>query len=149
MIALSHGGVAENPDGSHTTGDDVTLAEQVAGIDVVVGGHSHTKLLAPIIVNDRTPVVQPGRYGRNLGELRITIDRGDLKVDSFVLTRVDSTVLGDPSITAEIERFKAITSDAVFASRGYIVDQPVVRGARAPADHPALGDARCPSARLS
>ena len=32
----------------------------VPGIDVVIGGHSHTELREPIIVNDRTPVVQTG-----------------------------------------------------------------------------------------
>ncbi|MFM2071508.1 MAG: hypothetical protein RLZZ623_1771, partial [Actinomycetota bacterium] len=126
VIALSHGGVEENADGSYTAGDDVALAERVPGIDIVVGGHSHTKLMKPIIVNGRTPVVQSGRYGRNLGELRITMEDGHLTVDSFILNRVDSSVLGDPNITAEIERFKVITSEAVFASRGYTVDQPLV-----------------------
>ena len=40
VIALSHGGVHSNADGTYTDGADVMLAAEVPGIDVVVGGHS-------------------------------------------------------------------------------------------------------------
>jgi 5'-nucleotidase/UDP-sugar diphosphatase len=45
-------------------GDDLRVAEAVPGIDVVFGGHSHTALQEAIIVNGRTPVVQPGSTDR-------------------------------------------------------------------------------------
>ena len=126
IIALSHGGLIRNPDGSYTDGDDVSLARKVPGIDIVVGGHSHTELGAPIIVEGRTPVVQSGRYGRNLGELVVTIQADKLTVDSYALYPVDATVLGDRAITEEIEGYKPIVTEAVFASRGYAIDQPLV-----------------------
>ena len=75
VIALSHGGVEKGKDGRYTDGDDVRLAKAVPGIDVVIGGHSHTELQEAIIVNDRTPVVQTGKESKNLGELVITIGR--------------------------------------------------------------------------
>ncbi|MCM3900769.1 MAG: metallophosphoesterase, partial [Pyrinomonadaceae bacterium] len=56
VIALSHGGVAKGPDGDYSEGDDVRLAQEVPGIDIVIGGHSHTALREPIIINGRTPV---------------------------------------------------------------------------------------------
>jgi len=77
VIALSHGGVHRNPDGTYTDGPDVLLAADVPGIDVVVGGHSHTVLTSPIMANGRTPVVQAGHNCRYLGELTVTID-GDV-----------------------------------------------------------------------
>ena len=64
VIALSHGGVEKGKDGRYTGGDDVHLAEAVPGIDVVIGGHSHTELHEAIIVNSRTPVVQTGKEGK-------------------------------------------------------------------------------------
>ena len=126
VIALSHGGLVENQDGTFTSGDDVTLAKEVPGIDVVVGGHSHTELEKVIIVNDRTPVVQAGKYSECLGELTITLEGDKLTVDSYVLHPIDDTISGDIGITTEIEKFKKVVTDAVFASRGYRVDEPLV-----------------------
>ena len=85
VIALSHGGMEKGKDGRFTDGEDVRLPKAVPGIDVVIGGHSHTELREAIIVNGRTPVVQTGKYGENLGELVITLDGGKLTVDSYQL----------------------------------------------------------------
>jgi 5'-nucleotidase / UDP-sugar diphosphatase len=125
VIALSHGGVAKGKDGRYSTGEDVTLAEAVSGIDVVVGGHSHTELPEPIIVNGRTPVVQTGVAGQNLGELVITVDGTKLTVDSYRLHPIDDSIAGDRAINDEIDKLKKNVTVAVFASRGYSVDQPL------------------------
>ena len=45
VILLSHMGVVQQADGSWR-GEEVELVEQVPGIDIVVGGHSHTALAA-------------------------------------------------------------------------------------------------------
>jgi 5'-nucleotidase/UDP-sugar diphosphatase len=133
VIALSHGGVEKGEDGRYTDGDDVRLAQAVPGIDVVIGGHSHTELREPIIVNDRTPVVQTGKEGENLGEMVVTVDRGKLIVESYRLYAIDDTVAGDRAIADEIEQLKKGVTGAVFASRGYRIDQPL---AVAPRDLP-------------
>ncbi len=133
VICLSHGGVEKGKDGRFTEGDDVRVAKSVPGIDVVIGGHSHTELRDAIIVNDRTPVVQTGLEGRNLGELVVTLDGDKLTVDSYRLYPVDDTVAGDHAIADEIEKIKKSVTAAVFASRGYSVDQPL---AMAPRDLP-------------
>jgi 5'-nucleotidase len=133
VIALSHGGVEKGTDGRYSTGDDVRLPEAVPGIDVVIGGHSHTELPEPIIVNSRTPVVQTGKEGKNLGELVITLDGAKLTVDSCRLHPIDDSIVGDRTIADEIDKLKNGVSTAVFASRGYSVDQPL---AIAPRDLP-------------
>jgi 5'-nucleotidase/UDP-sugar diphosphatase len=125
VIALSHGGVEKGKDGKFTTGEDVRLPEAVPGIDVVIGGHSHTMLHAPIMVNGRTPVVQTGLEGKNLGELVITMEGGKLTVDSYRLYPVDDGIAGDRAIADEIEKLKKSVTAAVFASRGYSIDQPL------------------------
>jgi 2',3'-cyclic-nucleotide 2'-phosphodiesterase/3'-nucleotidase/5'-nucleotidase len=70
IIALSHLGYTV----------DEKLAVQVPGIDVIVGGHSHTKLDAPVIKNkdtEPTLILQTGEYGQNLGELDVKFnDKG-------------------------------------------------------------------------
>src|SRR5271165_5624398 len=106
-------------------GDDVRLPKAVPGIDVVIGAHSHTELHEAIIVNDRTPVVQTGKYGENLGELVITLDGGKLTVESYQLHPIDDTIAGDRVIAEEITKFKKTVTSIVFASRGYSIDQPL------------------------
>ena len=133
VIALSHGGLEKGKDGRYTDGEDVRLARDVPGIDVVIGGHSHTELPEAIIVNGRTPVVQTGLESRNLGALVITLDGDKLMVASYRLHPIDDTVAGDRAIAAEIEQLKKSVTAAAFASRGYRVDQPL---AIAPRDLP-------------
>jgi 5'-nucleotidase / UDP-sugar diphosphatase len=125
VIALSHGGVAKGKDGRYSTGDDVALAEAVPGIDVVIGGHSHTALQEATMVNGRTPVVQTGKEGKNVGELVISVDRAKLAVDFYRLHPIDDSIAGDRAINDEINKLKKGVSAAVFASRGYSVDQPL------------------------
>ena len=67
VICLSHlglnSGTEENP-------DDMMLASQVKGIDVIVGGHTHTVLKEPKIVNG-TYILQTGKKGMRIGQLTI------------------------------------------------------------------------------
>ena len=133
VICLSHGGVQKGKDGRFSEGDDVSLAKAVPGIDVVIGAHSHTELQETIIVNGRTPVVQTGKNGENLGELVVTMDGGKLTVESYRLYPIDDTIAGDRAIADEIDKLKKSVTGTVFASRGYSIDQPL---AVAPRDLP-------------
>jgi 5'-nucleotidase len=125
VICLSHGGLEKGQDGRYTDGEDVRLAKAVPGIDVIIGGHTHTELHEAIIVNGRTPVVQTGKYGDNLGELVITLDRGTLTVESYKLHPIDDTIPGDRAMADEIEKLKQTVTEVVFSSRGYSIDQPL------------------------
>jgi len=133
VIALSHGGMEKGKDGRFTEGEDVHLARDVPGIDVVISGHSHTFLDEATIVNNRTPVVQAGKESKCLGELTITIDNNKLTVESYKLHPIDDSIAGDRTIAAEIDKLKKGVTAAVFASRGYSIDQPL---AMAPQDLP-------------
>jgi 5'-nucleotidase/UDP-sugar diphosphatase len=133
VIALSHGGLVKDKDGCYTDGEDAQLARDVPGIDVVIGGHSHTFLREATIVNGRTPVVQAGKNGEDLGELVVTLDGGKLTVESYRLHPIDDTIAGDRAIADEIDKLKKNVTGVVFASRGYSVDQPL---AIAPQDLP-------------
>jgi len=132
VIALSHGGVEKGEDGRYSEGDDVRVAN-VPGVDIVIGGHSHTELQEAIMVNGHTPVVQTGLQSRNLGELVITLDGGKLKVESYRLYQIDDSIAGDRAIADEIDKLKKTVTEVVFASRGYSIDQPL---AIAPQDLP-------------
>ncbi len=76
VICLSHLGYQYNDQ----TVSDRTLAPQTSNIDLIIGGHTHTFLDAPVTVNNRNgqPVVinQVGFAGINLGRLDLTFEPG-------------------------------------------------------------------------
>lgn len=78
IIALTHIGYDDNA----AVDNDRTLAAEVDGIDVIVGGHTHTKLLPPVQVED-TVIVQANEYNKFLGQLDVTFD-ADGNVTNFV-----------------------------------------------------------------
>ncbi len=126
VICLSHGGVEKDAHGRYADGDDVRVAKAVPGIDVVIGGHSHTELREAIVVDGRTPVVQAGKEGQNLGELVMTWNGARWTMDAYELHPVDDTIAGDHAIADAIESFEPSVTASVFASRGYRVDEPLV-----------------------
>lgn len=124
IICISHGGVREPQNGPITEGDDLDLARAVPEIDVIIGGHTHTFMRTPVIVNG-TPIVQAGCYGQAVGELVIRMEGRDRKVVSYDLRPVDDTIQGDPRLIKEMESFKTETSRIVFAPRGLKMDEPL------------------------
>ncbi|MEZ0482052.1 cell wall-binding repeat-containing protein [Planococcus sp. SSTMD024] len=78
IVALTHIGYDDNA----AVDNDRTLAAEVEGIDVIVGGHTHTKLLPPVQVED-TVIVQANEYNKFLGQLDVTFD-ADGNVTNFV-----------------------------------------------------------------
>ncbi|MBA2175503.1 5'-nucleotidase C-terminal domain-containing protein [Halobacillus locisalis] len=98
VVALTHLGYNDNVDYDN----DVALAENVEGIDVIVGGHSHTEL-APRVVGDEEPtvLVQTGEYSDNLGTLEVEFD------ENGVVT----------SYAGELVELDGLEEDAWFASK--------------------------------
>src|SRR5699024_10555647 len=86
IIAVNHIGYDSDP----SVGNDLRLASEVDGIDIIVGGHSHTVLDAPVLVDkdengdskDPTVIVQAGEYAEHLGTLDVTFDDEGV-VDSY------------------------------------------------------------------
>jgi len=72
IIVLSHSGLDA----------DRKLAQEVSGIHVIVGGHSHTAVNDPVLLN-RTIIVQAGCYGFYLGVLNITFDVEHSRITAF------------------------------------------------------------------
>ncbi|MCZ8542275.1 5'-nucleotidase C-terminal domain-containing protein [Psychrobacillus psychrodurans] len=78
VVAVTHIGYDDNP----TVDNDLLLAAAVNGIDVIVGGHSHTKLEKPVLVEkdstgkekDPTIIVQASQYSEFLGTLDVDFD---------------------------------------------------------------------------
>ncbi|MCL6417416.1 bifunctional metallophosphatase/5'-nucleotidase [Aestuariirhabdus sp. Z084] len=124
VILLSHMGVTPNG-GSQWHGEEVDIAEQVPGIDLVIGGHSHTPLSQPIVV-EGTPIVQAGSEGQFLGELVLNWNEGELSIEKYQLYPIDDRIPGDPRIIAMIDDWKQQVTEKVLKPAGYYFDQPLV-----------------------
>ncbi|MDL2405532.1 5'-nucleotidase C-terminal domain-containing protein [Rhizobium calliandrae] len=107
IIALTHVGYPR----------DVEKIARIAGVDVVVGGHSHTLLSNtdpkaagpyPTMVDNpagyKVPVVQAASYSKYLGDIVITFDdNGVVKEARGDPILLDSSVKPDPAISARIQ----------------------------------------------
>jgi 2',3'-cyclic-nucleotide 2'-phosphodiesterase (5'-nucleotidase family) len=74
VIALSHSGTNE----SGTSGEDVSLAQHVHGINVIASGHTHTPLDAAHAVKNgswTTQIIDAGAYGNHVARLDLRINR--------------------------------------------------------------------------
>lgn len=82
VIALTHLGFFAESGGGYNSAGDLKLAEDVNGIDVIVGGHSHTVVEEAKIIND-TIIVQAGDWSKYVGRLDLTIDIEKDKITDY------------------------------------------------------------------
>lgn len=110
IIALTHIGYDDNP----AYDNDLMLAKSVAGIDVIVGGHSHTQLDKPVVVDknmggqakDKTIIVQAYQYNDYLGTLDVTFNpQGVVIAHNGALLKV-ADYAEDANAVATLKPFK-------------------------------------------
>ncbi|SFK04651.1 bifunctional metallophosphatase/5'-nucleotidase [Celeribacter neptunius] len=103
IIALTHVGVTK----------DLALAGEVAGVDAIVGGHSHTlfsneiegAMAYPTMVGE-VPVVSAYAYSKYLGHLVLTFDdEGTLISASGEPILLDASVAEDEEIKSRVAEF--------------------------------------------
>jgi 2',3'-cyclic-nucleotide 2'-phosphodiesterase / 3'-nucleotidase len=85
--------------------DVIELAQQVAGIDVILTGHTH--LTIPKMLVGDVAVVQPGRWGSHLGKVSLGLDDADgqfkVRTRDSSLVPVDATVAPNAAVVAAIQ----------------------------------------------
>lgn len=111
VICLSHSGLGE----AKSRSEDEILAGKVQGIDVIVGGHSHTRLEKPLVINS-TMIVQAAAYGNCVGVLDLLMDKGKARQKNYRLIDIDASILGDGVLQKKVESFMGI------------IDREVLRG---------------------
>ncbi|MBN3524628.1 bifunctional metallophosphatase/5'-nucleotidase [Paenibacillus apiarius] len=87
VIIVSHSGLAE----------DREIAKQVQGVDLIIGGHSHTRIAEPELVNG-TYIVQDWEYSKSLGRVDLFYHDGALVHFSGGLLEYDEKTEPDAGI---------------------------------------------------
>ncbi len=101
VIGITHSGVEE----------DIALAKKVGGIDLIVGGHTHTPLHEPVRQGD-TLIVQAGYALEYLGLLEFAYNPSNSRLrlrnpetrQPFLIP-IDHSVEDDPRIAAMVEKY--------------------------------------------
>ncbi|MEM6277281.1 MAG: bifunctional metallophosphatase/5'-nucleotidase [Pseudomonadota bacterium] len=106
IIALTHVGLVK----------DLEIAQSVAGLDAVVGGHSHTLLsntdedaeAYPLVNASGVPVVQAYAYSKYVGVLTLTFDDdGNVTASSGETRLLDASVTPDAAVAARVAELGA------------------------------------------
>ena len=110
VICLSHSGLSENKKHS----EDEILAREVNGIDVIISGHTHTKIDGALKIND-TFIVQAWEYGKQLGVADVAFKDGQVWLKNYRLVDIDDTIQGDAEISNQIKSFESEINQRVLA----------------------------------
>lgn len=94
-------------------GAERRLAQEVEGIDVVLGGHSHTRVTEPPMVGG-TLVAQAWEHGKALGVVDLTVDQGRVIRAEGRLVDIRPDGAAQPQVEAIVKRW----DDRVEATLG-------------------------------
>jgi 5'-nucleotidase/UDP-sugar diphosphatase len=115
IILLSHLGVA----------CDSLVAENVPGINVIVGGHDHYKFNQPLEITNpggtETYLVQAGSFYRYIGKMKFVMDAGNVTMTDYQLVAMDNTIPEDPVFRQEVNNMIA----TIEADYGHIYTQQI------------------------
>jgi len=123
VICLSHSGITRKS-GSEWTGEDVDLARSVKGIDLIISGHTHSKLDQPLFVNG-IPIVQSGEYGQSVGRIEMILKNGEIAIDNYRLIPVNDKIRGEAEIQQLIDKQKILISTDILEPLGFDYEKSV------------------------
>jgi len=97
IIALTHLGVLP----------EQKLAATIPGIDIIVGGHSHTLIPQPIAVQnmvtgDTTYVLQADWGGSHVGKMTLAVSGGSFNILDYQMIPIDDNVPEEPTTAATV-----------------------------------------------
>lgn len=89
---------------------DLELARAVPELDVIVGGHSHTKLEEAVVENG-VIIVQNHEYANNLGFLRLEIEDKKIVGYDSMLIPITADEPKNPKVQAVVDKWDALLQE--------------------------------------
>jgi len=110
IVCLSHCGTWKDVAES----EDQILAKKVPDIDVIISGHTHTKVEVPIL-EGKTLICSAEDSCKNLGVLQISRKSGtDWELAAYRLQPINESLLDDQQVAETVNRFKQQVQDKFF-----------------------------------
>ncbi|MBI2646320.1 MAG: 5'-nucleotidase C-terminal domain-containing protein, partial [Deltaproteobacteria bacterium] len=103
--------------------DDIAIAQGVSSVDVIIGGHSHNKVIPnenhqPIVIKrpeeeegvNTTWLAKSGEFAKYVGQMDLVFDTTNHKMlwnkSQYSLKQIDKRFEEDPEIKSQIESYK-------------------------------------------
>ena len=119
IVCVSHSGTWEEDDKS----EDEILAKSVPDLDLIISGHTHTKLDEAIVHGD-TYIVSAAEYGKYLGNLSMSQKaNGRWEMDNYELITVDTSIEPDKATQEKVDGFMNMVDSKYLDKFGYTRDQ--------------------------
>ena len=119
IVCISHSGTSDNPDKS----EDEILAKSVPELDLIVSGHTHTKLEEPI-QHGNTYIVSCAEYGKYLGDLTMVQKAdGRWEMEDYELVAITPEIEADAQTQEKVDSFMSLVNEKYLAQFGYTKDQ--------------------------
>lgn len=96
IVVLTHLGFAQ----------DCKLASEVAGIDILLSGHTHNRMYQPMVVNGAT-IIQSGCHASFVGRLDVEVTDGKVSAITHELVELGEQVESDAGMRAIVEEICA------------------------------------------
>lgn len=85
---------------------DTAIAPYLQGVDAIIGGHSHTLIPEPVVVNG-IPIVQAKAHYHYVGKLRLTYDGTSTHVLDYVQQELTSVIPPEHSVDSIVGTLQA------------------------------------------
>ena len=119
IVCVSHSGTWED----EAKSEDEILAKEVPELDLIISGHTHTKL-DEAIQHGNTYIVSVGEYGKYLGDLSMSQrEDGRWTLDSYELITVGEDIEEDAETKEKIDELMAMVDAKYLEQFGYTKDQ--------------------------
>lgn len=119
IVCISHCGTWKDAKKS----EDEILAKSVPEIDLIISGHTHSKIEEPIVHGD-TYIVSCGEYGKYVGSLSmVQKENGRWGMDSYELITVSDEITPDAEIQEKVDEMIAQVDTVYLKQFGFTKDQ--------------------------
>ena len=119
IVCVSHSGTWEDEEKS----EDEILAKEVPTLDLIISGHTHTKLEEPIQHGD-TYIVSAAEYGKYLGNLSMSQkEDGRWTMDQYELITVGEDIEEDAATQEKVDALMDMVDEKYLEQFGYTKDQ--------------------------
>ena len=119
MVCISHSGTSSDEENS----EDEILAKEVPELDLIISGHTHTKLEEPI-QHGTTYIASCAEYGKYLGDISMVQNAdGSWKMESYELIPVTTDIAQDEETQVVVDYFMSMVDEKYLSYFGLTKDQ--------------------------